>query len=123
MKKRIFVLTLAAFCAIPFILGAAETASEIDRLNQAILSNTLDVVTQLAGAGVDLNGKDSEGCTPLEMVLVMNNCEAFEILLKNGANPHFSCGDGIDFIDKVMDSHNSTLMRILENYSPSRDHS
>jgi len=111
MRNIKLIPVLFALCLCP--LWAAGADSRLDDLGQAILSNDLTAVKSLSESDLDLNRKDSEGLYPLEYIFVMENCQAFQILLENGADPSVKCGDGLTVREKVAETRNKTLIRIL----------
>jgi len=61
------------------------------QFHEAVLLGDKDQITQLVTAGVDLNGKDSSGITPL---CKSDNPEVIQLLLSLGADPNVTCDDG-----------------------------
>jgi ankyrin repeat protein len=89
----------------------------IDKLSEGVLSNNIDLVEKILKDGfIDVNQKDSEGNYPIEVVLIMENCEMASILLEAGADPSIITSDGSSVYDKVMESDNLTLKSIFEDY-------
>jgi beta-lactamase regulating signal transducer with metallopeptidase domain len=89
----------------------------IDELTSDVLSNNIEKVKKIISSNtVDLDSKDSEGIYPLEMVLVMDNCDMAKILLKAGANPYVITEDGISIYDRVMDKGSYYLKEIFREY-------
>ena len=89
----------------------------IDELSNAVLLNNKAIVSKLIQSeSVDINQKNSDGKYPIEMVLVMDNCEIAEILLDAGADPYVLTSDGKTVYDTVMKKDNKTLKAIFEKY-------
>lgn len=87
----------------------------IDDLSNAVLENDLKFAQEIINSkNLDINQKDSNGKYPLEMVLVMENCEMAELLLENGANPYLITSSGQSIYELVMNSYNKTLKEIVE---------
>ena len=89
-----------------------------DTFSKAVLENNIELVNKIIrNKTVDINKKDSNGQYPIEMVLVMNNCEMAEILLESGANPYVATANGEVVYDIVMKKENKTLKNIFKKYS------
>lgn len=94
-----------------------NSTQAIDELSEAILTNNEATVNKLIQSkSVDINQKNSDGKYPIEMVLVMGNCEMAEILLDAGANPYVITSDGETVYETVMKRDNKTLKAIFEKY-------
>jgi ankyrin repeat protein len=56
-------------------------------LHYAVLTpSNANVINLLVASGVDINGKDINGATPLHLATKIKNCENIELLIKRGAN-------------------------------------
>ncbi|MCL6269190.1 ankyrin repeat domain-containing protein [Sansalvadorimonas sp. 2012CJ34-2] len=66
---------------------------------------------------VDINERDSSGQYPLEMVLIMENCQMAKLLLGAGADPFVKRQDGQRIYDIAVNSGNKTLRSIFLGYS------
>lgn len=90
----------------------------VDQLSQAVLENDIDTVNKIIESEtVDINQKDSNGIYPLEMVLVMNNCDMAKILLRVGADPQVATENGKTIYELVMNTDNKALKEIFKNTS------
>ena len=93
-----------------------ETA--IDQLTQAILENDIELVNRIIESkSADINGKDSEGKYPIEMVLVMNNCDMAKILLEAGADPYVITPGGKSVYDIATEEGSKYLKDIFKEYA------
>ncbi|MDN5341434.1 MAG: hypothetical protein PWP28_309 [Oceanotoga sp.] len=109
--KKYFILLLL------FIVGIiALSENQIDILNQKIISNDKKEITIMIKNGIDLNKRDSNQRLPLETSLIMENCEIFEYLLKNGADPYLKNSKGNTIYNQIINSNNKTLKSILKKY-------
>mgnify|MGYP000922275789 FL=1 len=89
----------------------------VDQLSKAVLENDTELVNSIiSDKSVDINRKDSENKYPLEMVLVMSNCDMAKVLLNAGADPYVITSDGESVYDIVMKGDNSYLKEIFEEY-------
>lgn len=89
----------------------------LERLNDAILENNISLVKEiLESKTLDINKKDLNGKYPLEMVLVMNNCDMAKILLRAGADPYVRTEDGITIYEKVMLEGSKYLKEIFKEH-------
>ncbi|WP_105615114.1 ankyrin repeat domain-containing protein [Vallitalea okinawensis] len=94
-----------------------EASYTIDELTNAILSNDTGLVNAIIEENLlDINQPDSEGHYPLEMVLIMDNCEIAETLLAAGADANVLTADGSKVYDLAMESSSSLLKSIFEEY-------
>ena len=102
------------------ITGNADKDSSkysIDELSNAILSNDKETVSKIIQSKiVDINQKNSDCKYPIEMVLVMENCEIAEMLLDAGADPQVITSDGKTVYDIAVKKDNKTLKAIFEKY-------
>ncbi|SHI75202.1 ankyrin repeat domain-containing protein [Lutispora thermophila] len=90
----------------------------IDMLTQAVLENNIALVKRILASGtVDINSQDSEGQYPIEMVLVMGNCDMAKILLEAGADPYVITSSGKSVYDLVMEGDNTYLKKIFKQYA------
>lgn len=90
----------------------------IDQLTQAVLENNIALVNRIIASGsVDINSQDSEGIYPIEMVLVMGNCDMAKILLEAGADPYVITSSGKSVYDLVMEGDNNYLKKIFRQYA------
>ena len=89
----------------------------VDDLSNAVLVNDLKFAQEIInGKNLDINQKDSNGKYPLEMVLVMGNCEMAELLLENGANPYVITSSGQSIYELAMIFDNKVLKAIFKRY-------
>lgn len=89
----------------------------IDQLSNAVFENDTDMVNKIVkNSTIDINGKDSNGKYPLEMVMDFENCEMAEELLKAGANPDVIASDGSSIYDTVMKGSNKYMKGIFKKY-------
>lgn len=101
----------------------AKTSSDnidftIDQLTAAVLENDFSLVNQIIDSDlVDINGKDSQGQYPIEVVLVMGNCDMAKVLLTAGADPYVTTSSGISVYDMVMEGDNEYLKEVFREYS------
>ncbi len=90
----------------------------INQLTSAVLENDISLVNQIIESGsIDINKKNTQGQYPIEMVLVMNNCDMAEILLKAGADPYVITSSGKSVHDIVMEGESQYLKEIFRKYS------
>jgi len=89
----------------------------IDQLTKAVLENNINLVNRIIDSkSVDINGKDSEDKYPIEIVLVMNNCDMAKILLGAGADPYVITADGESVYAIVMKGDSNYLKEIFIKY-------
>ncbi|WIV12737.1 hypothetical protein [Proteiniborus sp. MB09-C3] len=98
--------------------SASDSKYSIDDLTNAVLINDLELVEKIINDKViDINQKDSNGKFPLEIVLVMENCDMARILLRAGADPQVVTEDGKTIYELVMNTDNKALKEIFKNTS------
>ena len=124
IEKLAKVILILLFCIIGFSLlqshitvYAIDSTNEynVDDLSNAIMVNNLELAKKIInGKTLDVNKKDLNDKYPLEMVLVMENCEMAELLLENGANPYVITSSGQSIYELVMNGSNKTLKEIFE---------
>lgn len=107
--------------AVPSQTTASEesVSGDIDGICNAILSNDISYikgVIEKDNTNDIFNAKNSEGVYPLEMTLVMTNCDMAKLLLENGANPMVKLSDGKTIYDKAMESDSKYYKEIFEAY-------
>jgi ankyrin repeat protein len=71
------------------------------------------LITALLAAGADINIEDVDGDTPL---LVCEDPEVFELLLKNGADVKKTNNLGWGILEKVIDDDNDVMIKYLIEY-------
>ncbi len=90
----------------------------IDQLTRAVLENDIQLVNEIIkDSSVDINEVDSEGKYPIEMVLVMDNCDMAKILLEAKADPYVTTSNGKSVYDIVMESGSKYLKEIFMEYT------
>lgn len=95
----------------------ANVKYTIDQLTKAVLENDIKLVNKIIESkSVDINGKDSEGKYPIEMVLSMNNCDMAKILLAAGADAYVITSSGKSVYDIAMEEGSKYLKEIFKNY-------
>ncbi|MFW5980038.1 MAG: hypothetical protein ACOCQ2_01585 [Halanaerobiales bacterium] len=124
MDKRITKIVLILIFLLSFTVirnfNGANTNDitnkyNLDDLSSAVLVNDLKLVEEIINdSNLDINQKDSSEKYPLEVVLVMENCEMAELLLEHQANPYLITSNGQSIYDLVIDSNNKTLKNIFE---------
>lgn len=132
-RKVIIVSIVVILVALLFYLGngslfakdkVVEDIEEkdfnftIDQLTSAVLENDIGLVNQIIESdSLDINEKDSQGQYPIEMVLVMGNCDMAKILLEAGADPYVITSNEKSVYDMVMEEDNESLKEIFSQYS------
>ena len=120
MMRAIIYAQLLLIMLMPHTAFGTDTqAFEIDKLNAAILSNDLPTLKRLLNSGIDPNMKGSDETYPLEWILPMENCEAFEILLSQGADPKLASRGGVPIDSLIRETKNKTLIAIMNRYAHS----
>jgi ankyrin repeat protein len=61
----------------------------------------VEFISKLIALGCDINLQDSSGQTPLHFAHMLEHYEAFEVLLKAGADPGVEDEDGTIVVDEV----------------------
>lgn len=129
IKKSIIMLLLVVISITVYAISdeedfhstqvvSQEKTLTSDTFSKAVLENNIELVNKIIrNKTVDINKKDSNGQYPIEMVLVMNNCEMAKILLESGANPYVATANGEVVYDIVMKKENKTLKNIFKKYS------
>lgn len=123
----IVVLILSYGCSMKEDIEDKSAAKEIqeksdnpytlDQLNDGILENDIELVKRIIKSKtIDLNKKDSDGKYPIEMVLVMENCEMASILLEAGADPYIIIKDNKSVYDIATESKSKKLRQIFSKY-------
>lgn len=64
----------------------------------AIEANDQKKIKQLVDSGVDVNARGHGNVTPLLWAYVQKNLDAFELLLKQGADPNIAFDDGLGLV-------------------------
>ncbi|MPM83310.1 hypothetical protein SDC9_130374 [bioreactor metagenome] len=95
-----------------------DIEATIDQLTQAVLENDIELVNKIIESkSVDINGKDSEEKYPIEMVLVMNNCDMAKILLEAGADPYVITSGGKSVYDIATKEGSEHLKDVFKEYA------
>lgn len=95
-----------------------DTTSSTDELSNAVLENDTELVNEILNSNsIDINEKNSDGKYPIEMVLIMDNCEMAKTLLEAGADPYVLTSEGISVYDFVMNDDNESLKSIFSEHS------
>lgn len=88
-----------------------------DQLTKAVLENDIEQVNKIIESkSLDINEKDSSGKYPIEMVLVMGNCDMAKILLQAGADPYVATSGGKSVYDTAMAEGSKYLKEIFYKY-------
>mgnify|MGYP000179827561 CR=1 FL=1 len=86
----------------------------IDELTNAVLENDQGKVKSILDNNRNLiNNKNSQGKYPLEMTLILENCEMAELLLNYGADANAKTSSGETIYQLVMKSENKALKKIF----------
>lgn len=94
-----------------------KDAEGIDDVTDAVLCNDIAFIEKVMEEGnIDLNTKDSEGKYPLEITLIMENCDMAKLLLEAGADPYKVTSDGKTIYDVVMKSDSEYYKNIFMEY-------
>lgn len=118
----ILAAMLFDFSGKGFSLKQDSTVTEIgsytiDQLTKAVQENDINLVNKIIKRkSVNINGKDSEDKYPIEMILVMGNCDMAKILLEAGADPYVTTSDERTVYDIVMKGDNKYLKEIFREY-------
>lgn len=93
---------------------------DVDAISNAVLTNDIKYITDFAqDTNSDkniLNTKNRDGLYPLEMTLVMTNCEMAELLLNAGADPLLITKDNKSILDKVLESDSDYYIKIFKSH-------
>ncbi|KAH7357495.1 ankyrin repeat-containing domain protein [Pyrenochaeta sp. MPI-SDFR-AT-0127] len=90
-----------------------DSAMEAELLSIAIEKNDLQSTTILLQHGVDVNGHDKNGITPLLTATQALSLDCAKILLRNGANANQKDGEGTTALFKAIQARRTDLMTIL----------
>lgn len=94
-----------------------NVSSTKDQLTKAVLENDIEQVNKIIESkSLDINEKDSSGKYPIEMVLVMGNCDMAKILLQAGADPYVTTSGGKSVYDTAMAEGSKYLKEIFYKY-------
>ncbi len=127
---RIIVLSLfLALLSLSFVYAkpaAFEHNSKIkeninptDELTNAVLENDQGKVKSILENNRKLvNTKNSEGKYPLEITLVLENCEMAELLFNYGADATAETSSGETIYQLAMKNENKTLKQIFAKHKP-----
>ncbi len=90
-----------------------------DDLTNAVLANDQSKVKSILDNNRKLvNTKNSEGKYPLEITLVLGNCEMAELLFNYGADATAKTSSGETIYQLAMKSENKTLKQIFAKHKP-----
>lgn len=99
-----------------------DNKSAIDKFTEAVLCNDIEYVKKtIISDTIDINGKDSNEEYPIEIILIMENCEMAKILLEAGADPYVETSEGKSVYDIVMSNHSKYMKSIFEEYSKDKE--
>lgn len=84
-----------------------------DRLHQAAWERRVDDIRRLLDAGVDINGSDDHGCTPLHLAIENGGNEAAILLLQRGADVHARDGDARTPLHTAAMNGNTLMVQLL----------
>lgn len=92
---------------IPMLLliHASLLTSQTPALHQAVLQSHTSTVEALINEGVDINGRDRDGRTPLQVAATVGGPEKLEVirlLLAKGANPNLRDNSGTSPLDEAV---------------------
>jgi uncharacterized protein len=92
--KEIPILVVGLLAGICFWAVPASGSENVEELTKACFLGNVEKVTQLLSDGVDVNGRDKSGSTPLTNAVGMNKGSIAELLLSRGADPNLKDGLG-----------------------------
>ncbi len=92
IKKVKIAVAFLFLSGASLLLPAAESAQEM--LFRAAQSNNIALAEQALKAGADINGKDTQGLTPLHFAVKNNNKEMVQLLINAGVNKDLQNQDG-----------------------------
>ena len=114
MKTRLLVAIFTL--SIISVLSADEGSSFYEDIYNSVLTNDLDELSLLLEQCENINRVVSDGKHVFEIVFIMGNCEAAEMLLDAGVDLNYVSNDGISLKEKVLESHNQTLINFIPMY-------
>jgi ankyrin repeat protein len=85
----------------------------IERLIVATQYGRLDIVQDVLRNGVDVNGRNANGVTPLFEAVAQDHAEIAELLLNSGASPGRSVGNGLTPVCLALLSGHIDSLRVL----------
>lgn len=78
---------------------AADHANRLTPLHLAAIGGDVGIVRQLAGAGADLDARDTDGMAPMLWALAERNLDAVVALIELGADPQAAGDSGASVAD------------------------
>ncbi|MDP7052360.1 MAG: ankyrin repeat domain-containing protein [Verrucomicrobiota bacterium] len=114
--KHLLLTTIAAV-----VLAEAGFA---DAIHDAAFNGNIAVVRTELNKAVDVNAKDADGNTPLDMAIYGENSEIAELLIINGADVNLTDEDGYNPLDKALTGNKTEIAAVLrahgavEEYAP-----
>ena len=103
--KHLLITTIAAV-----VLAEAGFA---DAIHDAAFNGNIAVVRAELNKDVDVNAKDSDGNTPLDMAICGEYTEIAELLITNGADVNLIDEDGYAPLDKALSGNLTEMATVL----------
>lgn len=116
MKRISIVLCIIAFTLVPSFLGWSD---DTQALVEAIKSGDIQTVQNFIAKGADLNGSDSNFCTPLWWAVDRGNVDIARLLIEAGADVNSGCfnplpgGEDWTPIELALSRGNTALVDLL----------
>lgn len=88
-------------------------AGTMSVLDQAVVTNRIDIVRLLIELGARLNAQDVFGVCSLHAAIQEQNMDMVELLIKSGADVHLKDEDGWSAIHFALSTENRTLIQFI----------
>lgn len=99
---------------VPWRGKTTLTLAEAEALNEEVITAKIETIQLLLDRGLDINARDGNGTTPLQLAIYEGEPRVIEFLLERGANSILKDTDGNSPCSIAQDSEDDALAMLFE---------